>query len=374
MKKVSYLKTKNFKKDLAKTLVISLVASSFLLVSPPPKAEAGFDFGSLLGIGVYYSQLNSEISYLDNEGRHEYMDQIKEKYGVNEDIRANAMLKDIMTRLTTSIAKKDKIILDKPYNYFVNNDESFNAFCTLGHNLSVNIGTFKTLNYNEDELAFVIAHEMVHGQKNDPKNSVKKQIPLSVLSSILVSNNSSYATALGTQLLVNLGTAKGITLPMELTADKYSFDYAVRARYNPGAGAAIWQRIMEKYGSKKNNFVSDFINPSDHPTHIKRRDKFCATMKTYSKDNVDVNPKTGYIMLKGKNAFKPAKLSFRSSLERAYLLAGELATAYHYEKYYGKVNARLVGNTIYLGNKAFMTIMPGDNANTIIKSINNQPY
>ena len=371
MKIVSYLKTKTFKKNLAKTLAISLAVSSFLLVAPPPKVEAGFSFGSLLGIGVYYSKLNSEINYIDNEGRHEYMDQIKEKYGVNHDARANAMLKDIMTRLTESIAKEDKTILDKPYNYFVNNDESFNAFCTLGHNLSVNIGTFKTLNYDEDELAFVVAHEMVHGQKSDPVNGVKQQIPLSVLSAIFVSNNSNYATALGAQLLVNLGTAKGITMPMEVTADKYSFEYAVGAHYNPGAGAAIWQRIMEKYGSKKSNFVSDFINPSDHPTHIKRRDKFCATMKTYSKDNVDVDPESGYILLKGKNAFKPAKLSYRSSLERAYLLAGELATAYHYEKYYGKVNARLVGNTIYLRNKAFMTVMPGDNATAIINSINN---
>lgn len=371
MKIVSYLKTTNFKKILAKTLVLSLAASSFLLVSPPTKVEAGFNFGSLLGIGVYYSQLNKEINYIDNEGRHEYMDQIKEKYGVNKDVRANSMLDDVMTRLTTSIAKNDKSILDKPYNYFVNNDKSFNAFCTLGHNVSVNIGTFETLNYDEDELAFVVAHEMVHGQKSDPKNSVKKQIPISVVASILVSNNGNYATALGTQLLVNLGTAKGITMPMELRADKYSFDYAVGARYNPGAGAAIWQRIMEKYGSKKSNFVSDFINPSDHPSHIKRRDKFCETMKIYSKDNVDVNPETGYILLKGKAAFKPSSLDSRSSLERAYLLAGKLATAYHYEKYYGKVNARLVGDIIYLNNKAFMTVMPNDNASAIIKSINN---
>jgi Zn-dependent protease with chaperone function len=366
-----YLKTNKIKKTLVKTLVLSLATSSLFLLAPLPKVEANFDLETLFGIGVYYSKLNSELSYLDNDGRHEYMEQIKKKYGVNKDVRANAMLEDIMTRLTNSIAKEDKTILDKPYNYFVNNDKSFNAFCTLGHNLSVNIGTFETLNYNEDELAFVIAHEMVHGQKGDPINGVKKQIPLSVLSTIFVSNNGNYATALGAQLLVNLGTAKGITLPMELTADEYSFDYAVGAHYNPGAGAAIWQRIMEKYGSKKNNFVSTFINPSDHPTHIKRRDKFCLAMKAYSKDNVDVDPETGYILLKGKKAFKPASLASRSSLERAYLLAGELATAYHYEKYYGKVTARLVGNTIYLRNKAFMTVMPDDNANLIINAINN---
>ena len=34
--------------------------------------------------------------------------------------------------------------------------------------MSVNIGAFWFLDYNEDKLAAVIAHELVHGQKEHP--------------------------------------------------------------------------------------------------------------------------------------------------------------------------------------------------------------
>ena len=140
--------------------------------------------GTIASAGAYYVQLNKQLSYLDNEGRNAYMDQVKEKYGVNSDPAANAMTARVMNRLSAAIAKSDPSILKKPYNYFVNNDTSFNAFCTIGHNMSVNIGLFAPLNYNENEVAFVLAHEMGHGQKNHAISGVKKRMPLDLLASI----------------------------------------------------------------------------------------------------------------------------------------------------------------------------------------------
>ena len=60
----------------------------------------------------------------------------------------------------------------------MNNSTKFNAYCTLGHNVSVNIGLFTTLNYNEDEVAFVLGHELGHGEQHDPANGVKRTSPL----------------------------------------------------------------------------------------------------------------------------------------------------------------------------------------------------
>ena len=136
------------------------------------------------------------------------MGQIKDKYGVNSDPTANAMLARIMTRLSDAVALTDESIVKKPYNYFVNNDKSFNAFCTLGHNMSVNIGAFTKLNYNEDELAFVIAHEMGHGQKNHPAAGVKKALPLSLLSALYASQNPNNASVIGATLVNAVGTAR----------------------------------------------------------------------------------------------------------------------------------------------------------------------
>jgi hypothetical protein len=51
---------------------------------------------------------------------------------VDQAPEANAMLHNVMTRLSASIATEDPSIKQKPYNYFVNKQTSFNAFCTLG--------------------------------------------------------------------------------------------------------------------------------------------------------------------------------------------------------------------------------------------------
>ena len=150
MKKMTIVRT-----AVSATLCLSLTTGAVM-----PKQAFAWDWLSaglaLFQVGAEYAYLNKQVSYLDNKGRDEYMGQIKDKYGVNTDPVANAMLARIMTRLSDAVALTDDSVVKKPYNYFVNNVNSFNAFCTLGHNMSVNIGAFTKLNYNEDELAFVI--------------------------------------------------------------------------------------------------------------------------------------------------------------------------------------------------------------------------
>ena len=66
--------------------------------------------GTIASAGAYYVQLNKQLSYLDNEGRNAYMDQVKEKYGVNSDPAANAMTARVMNRLSAAIAKSDPLV------------------------------------------------------------------------------------------------------------------------------------------------------------------------------------------------------------------------------------------------------------------------
>lgn len=136
-----------FKTAAAATLCLTVTAGALL-----PARALAWDWlsagAAVFQVGAQYAYLNRQIHYLDNKGRNQHMAQIKDKYGVNQDPAANAMLDRIMGRLSDAIALSDPSITKKPYNYFVNNEKSFNAFCTVGHNLSVNIGTFDKLNYN----------------------------------------------------------------------------------------------------------------------------------------------------------------------------------------------------------------------------------
>ena len=320
---------------MKKSAVIRTAASALLCLSLTtgavmPKQAYAWDWLSaglaLFQVGAQYAYLNKQVSYLDNKGRDEYMGQIKDKYGVNTDPTANAMLARIMTRLSDAVALTDDSIVKKPYNYFVNNDNSFNAFCTLGHNMSVNIGAFTKLNYNEDELAFVIAHEMGHGQKNHPSAGVKRALPISILAALYASQNQNTASDIGAALVSTIGTAKWVTKPMETQADKLAFDYAVQAGYNVGAGAAVWQRILEQNGSKSSGFAELF---NDHPTSVSRRNNYSKKLTEWSGNNVKVNEDTGLITVAGKHFYTPAKTATMSGPEQAYLIGGNLAAVFH---------------------------------------------
>lgn len=303
-----------------------------------PKQALAWDWLSaglaVFQVGAEYAYLNKQISHLDNKGRDEYMGQIKDKYGVNTDPTANAMLARIMTRLSDAVALTDDSIVKKPYNYFVNNDQSFNAFCTLGHNMSVNIGAFTKLNYNEDELAFVIAHEMGHGQKNHPAAGVKRALPLSILSALYASQNRNSASSVGAALVSTIGTAKWVTKPMESQADNLAFDYATAAGYNVGGGAALWQHVLEKNGSQSSGFAELF---NDHPTSVSRRDNYSKKITQWSGNKVKVNAEDGQITVAGKPFYTPAKTSTMSPQEQAYLIAGNLAAVYHDGRQYEPV-------------------------------------
>ena len=320
---------------MKKSSIIRTAASAALCLSLTtgavmPKQALAWDWLSaglaLFQVGAEYAYLNKQVSYLDNKGRDEYMGQIKDKYGVNTDPTANAMLARIMTRLSDAVALTDDSIVKKPYNYFVNNDKSFNAFCTLGHNMSVNIGAFDKLNYNEDELAFVIAHEMGHGQKNHPAAGVKRALPLSILGALYASQNRNSASSVGAALVTTIGTAKWVTKPMESQADKLAFDYAVAAGYNVGAGAALWQHILEQNGSKSSGFAELF---NDHPTSVSRRDNYNKKITEWSKNQVNVNKETGLITVAGKPFYTPAKTTNMSPQEQAFLIAGNLSAVFH---------------------------------------------
>lgn len=332
-----------WKQTLLRMAVCISISTAIIPAMPVHAIDLG-TIGTLIGAGVQYANLNKQLNYLDNEGRDDFMKQVKEQYGVNYSPAANAMTQRVMTNLSRSVATTDPSILDKPYNYFVNNDTSFNAFCTIGHNMSVNIGLFEPLNYNENEVAFVLAHEMGHGQKNHPIEGVKKSMPLDLLASLAGANGS--AAQLGSAVLSQIGTANLITKPMEKEADKLAFDYAVRAGYNPGAGAALWQRMLEKGGSIKTSGVMELFN--DHPTNVSRRDTYSKTLTEWSNGVVAVDPDTGMISIRGKDWLAPDGTSSMSGCEYAYLIAGNLAAVYHNAKR-PSAAVHTQGNMLYVG-------------------------
>lgn len=349
------MNNKKLRRLLAGTLAAGALAMPLSFgAAPAPAAEANAAsiIGAVIGGFQAHSELNAVLhKYNDTEeGRQEYFNEMKKEYGVNDDWKLNQQLTRIMTNLTAGIGAVDATVYDKPYNYFINNEQSFNAFCTLGHNLSVNTGLYEVLQ-NEDEIAVVLGHELAHGQKDHPAKGAKQSLNMQILGAA----TGSQAGAIMAQVINN----RHITKPMEQEADALAFDYITHTNYNPGATAAVWQRVLDLSQNQASS-VQQFL--SDHPADDARRDAYVKKITKFSEDHVTA--KDGLVKVNTKDFTVPAAANGMSAQERSYFVMGNLAAAYH--NGHNKSQAYASGNTVMLGAQPIMTCAAGDESASVL--------
>ncbi len=346
----------NVKKNIAKLIVTCMAIGMPLTAVQPAQADASV-LGAILGAGIQMAATNQQLKQLNDteEGREELFKSMKDEQGVNDDPVLNQRVDRIMANLTNAIAQVDPSITEKPYNYYINPDTSFNASCSLGHNMTINTGIFSLLT-TDDEIAVVLGHEMGHGQKNHVLSGYQKAIPVNILATAAAAGGGT-AGALGATIAANYIDNVHITKPMEWEADNLSFEYMTHTDYNIGATAAVWQKVMEEYGSNQSNFVGDIFSPSDHPSHEERRDSYAKKISEYSNGIVTVSD--GMVKIHDKDFVAPASMSSMSGAERSYFVAGNLARYYHK----GTRNipeAHVSNGTVYVEDQAVMTPVEGD--------------
>lgn len=359
-----------------KKKILCLAAAAALLcgsLAPAPAAEA-FSIGDIIGIAqgaAQYAMLDKQFKYYNDteEGRQKLFQSYQQELGVLHDEEKEDELASIMNRLTESIGAEDPDIYKKPYLYFICPDESFNAACSMGHVMIVNDGIFKYLT-NTDEIAVVLGHEMGHGQKNHVGNAMYKKaktnLGAAVISGALGDNALSQEVL---SLAVNQIETVQISRNDEKEADKLSFDYIYRAGYNPGATAAVWQRVIEKNGDNDPTFAQEVFSPSDHPSNSERRDTYEKRLTALSKKHVTLKENTNTLEVNGKEFVTPAPSGDMSSAERKYFVMGNLAAAYDHGE--NKKPAEDRNGTVYLGSQAIMTPVNGDpSAQTLAERLN----
>ena len=306
-------------------LALSISMAGGITLSTPAVAEAstGNIIGAIVGGIAASAEMNKEIKYYNTteEGRQALNNQLREKYGVNDDYALNNQLDRIFTNLTAAIGSQDATIYDRPYLYFIN---------------------------NEDEIAVVLAHEMGHGQKDHPAKGMKSSLGPAILASAT-------GTVLGA-IAANIWSGQGLTKPMEWEADNLAFDYISRSPYNPGATAAVWQRVIDMDGNNSANVVSIMSGAADHPSNASRRDNYAKKLTEMSGGKVTVNNGTVYI--NKKEFVTPAPANGMTSAERAYFVMGNLAAAY--KNGHAAADAYADGSTVMLGAQPIITAVEGD--------------
>lgn len=350
-------------------------ALSFTVSFAVPQTAEALSLGSIVNIGVAAAQMaaikssvNKQVTYFNEtpEGRQELLAQFKEQYGVNEDAAINARVDRLMANLSAAVARVDPSINEKPYIYFVNNDQSINAFCSMGHVASINTGLLNNFP-NDDEVAVVVGHEMGHGQKDHTVKGIKSTLNKQMLASIAIAaeGGSTIGQIVGS-LALNQSVAHG-TKSHEKEADELAFTYITNSNYNPGACAAVWQRFLDTQGDNSQNALGSIFAPSTHPNNAARRDTYVKRLEEYSGNHVTAAD--GTVKVNGKNFVTTAASGGMSAQERSYFIFGNLAAAYKNKQ---NTNAATVKNGIVmLGNQPIIEpTADEESANVLAKRLN----
>lgn len=320
----------HMKKKIAAACVAAMAAFSLPVGLVPVQPVQADLITDVIGGFQVKSALSKQIKHYDTtkEGQSEIYQSVTKQTGVLNNSYYNERLASIMNRLSASIAQTDPSIKTLPYRWYVSPDTTFNAACTMGH-----------------------------GQKHHVANSTQKKVNVEIGKMVLADTiGGSGLNNLILNTVSNQIETVHIDRAAEWEADNLSFGYVTRAGYNPGATAAIWQRVMEKQGDNASNFVGEIFSPSDHPSNQERRDNYAN--KLYEMSGKHASVKDGTVYVNGKKFIKPAATSSMSSAERSYFVLGNLAAAY--QNGHSKQQATASGGTLYLGPQNIMTPVNGD--------------
>ena len=368
------LKFRGWKKKIFAALTATALGVSLSFGAPIHAAEASTagTVGSIIGIfakgAAIKSQTREAVKQLNETepGRQALYQKFQEQAGVDNNPQYKARLDRIMSNLSQGVAAVDPSINERPYLYFVANDDTLNAACGMGHVMMVNRGTFEILT-NDDELAAVVGHEMGHGQKNHTAKSIDKAVDKQIAAGVLTASLGGDAI---TSMITNIAvehTSKHKDKKFETEADLLSIDYLAHTPYNIGAPAAVMQKFIELSIGQKRSTVTALFNPSDHPDSESRRDACAKKITQYSGGHVTA--KDGVVSVNKKTFMTVAASSTMSGAERSYFVMGNLARAYHDGQ--NKYEATVQNGTVMLGNQPIITPIAGDeDAQTLAERLN----
>ena len=342
------------KQTVIGSLAFSLFSAATFTVAPQVQASAA---ETLLSGGLAMIYVSSALNKMDNseEGQADSLKNTKAQTGYYENAAAQARVQRIVKEL-----EKSPLVKRKGYAVYVNPEEDFNAFMTIGRVMSVNKGALDKL--DDNELAYVMAHELAHGEHKDVINGMKKQVGVATAAGV-VSGDAGVLAAVAGNYLNN----QVFTMSQEKNADKLGFQILKDTSFNVGGAPAAMAVLRDEYGDLYREGLNQVLKPNNHPKTSGRVTTNNQYMYEYSGNHVSVTDKTVYV--NGVNIYTPAASGRYTGEERAYLMAGKLARMYHDGKIYSG-SATYSGPTVYVAGDSVVTTPDSGVANAVAGNLN----
>lgn len=252
--------------------LISLVVALSLCLTTPMPGRA-LDLIPFLLQGVQVLQLSNISPRQEVDlGKQINQELVNGEVRLNRNSEINGYVEQIGRRLAANTDRRNI-----PYTFQVVEDNSINAFATLGGYVYINTGLIKAAD-NEAELASVIAHEIGHidGQ-HVVKQMRQKALQSGLLTAAGLDRNS--AVKIGVQLARDLPRSR----QNEYEADQKGLRTLTRAGYAQSAMVSFMRKLLGK-GSTP-TILSSHPGTSDRIAALQRSIKAKPSNGQYGLDN-----------------------------------------------------------------------------------------
>ncbi len=207
------------------------------LIGGNANISAAFNWRDLILPGIQVIQLTSLSDKQEVALGGQINDEILKQVQLNNDPEINNYVKQIGARLVPHCDRPNL-----PFTFQVVNDNSINAFATMGGYVYVNTGLLKAAE-TEAEVAGVIAHEIAHITNKHALKQMRQRI---------IAGGLADAAGVDNNVLVAIGVEVGLNLPKsrrdEYEADQHGLENVVRSGYAPSGMIAFFQKLLNAGG------------------------------------------------------------------------------------------------------------------------------
>lgn len=205
-------------------------------------------------------------------------EEIAKHMDFNEDPIYTARVRGIFNRLTPWVSRP------LPYNVHIVKEKSPNAFCIPGGNIYVTSGLLNFVR-SDDELAFVIAHELAHA---DGKHVIvqmerNQKLSLAALAVAIASRGAGAAILLSN--VAAIAVANAYSRDLEQEADINGATIAEKAGYDLVAGVTVMESLAAE------ELKQPWIDPGVYLDHPKIADRISYIADIVEKKGVRLNRK-----------------------------------------------------------------------------------
>lgn len=226
----------------------------------PTQAFSLFDLIRVVPQAVQIIQLSNLSDRQEVEiGQQINQQLVSQEFRLNRDPALNGYINQIGQRLAS---RSDRPNL--PYTFQVVEDESINAFATMGGFVYVTTGLIRAAD-NEAQLASVISHEIGHIGGRHAVNQMRETA---------IQRGIATATGLDRSTAVGIGVELAVNRPnsrqAEFDADQRGLKSLTNAGYAPSAMVAFMEKLLNR-SSGTPAFLSTHPNMGDRIASLRNR-------------------------------------------------------------------------------------------------------